>query len=71
MLIFERVVTQVYFFSNKLVKLVDSFMKNTKLVLILLVIFSSIVAAGCSSERGIGGSSKKCGCGISKGMSGY
>ncbi len=46
-------------------------MKNSKLVLILLVIFSSIVAAGCSSARGIGGSSKKCGCGISKGMSGY
>lgn len=46
-------------------------MKSTKLVLILLVIFSSIVIVGCSSERGVGGSSKKCGCGINKGMSGY
>jgi len=46
-------------------------MKSTKLVLILLLIFSSIVMVSCSSERGIGGSSKKCGCGISKGMSGY
>lgn len=46
-------------------------MKSTKLVLILFVIFSSIVIAGCSSERGVGGSSKKCGCGINKGMSGY
>ena len=46
-------------------------MKNTKLVLILLIIFSSIVFISCSTGRGIGGTSKKCGCGISKGMSGY
>ena len=46
-------------------------MKKVQLVLILLVIFSSIVMVSCSSQRGIGGSSKKCGCGISKGMSGY
>jgi predicted small secreted protein len=46
-------------------------MKNARLVLILLVIFSSIVLANCNSQKGIGGTSKKCGCGISKGMSGY
>ena len=46
-------------------------MKTTRLVLILLLIFSSIVFFGCSSGRGIGGSSKKCGCGINKGMTGY
>lgn len=46
-------------------------MKSTKLVLILLLLFSSIVILSCSSGRGIGGSSKKCGCGITKGMSGY
>lgn len=46
-------------------------MKTSKLILILLVLFSSIVMASCSAERGIGGSSKKCGCGVSKGMSGY
>jgi predicted small secreted protein len=46
-------------------------MKNTRLVLILLLLFSSIVITSCSSGRGIGGSSKKCGCGINKGMGGY
>jgi hypothetical protein len=46
-------------------------MKTTKRVLILLVIFSSIVFFGCSGSHSIGGSNKKCGCGINKGMSGY
>jgi predicted small secreted protein len=46
-------------------------MKKARRVLILLLIFSSIVLANCSSQKGIGGTSKKCGCGISKGMSGY
>jgi len=46
-------------------------MKSTRLVLILLVLFSTIVVTSCSSGRGIGGSSKKCGCGITKGMGGY
>ena len=46
-------------------------MKTTKLVLILLLIFSSIVLVSCSTGKGIGGSSKKCGCGLNKGMSGY
>lgn len=46
-------------------------MKTTKQILILIVLFSTIVLTGCSSGRGIGGSSKKCGCGINKGMSGY
>jgi predicted small secreted protein len=46
-------------------------MKNSKLVLILLLLFSSIVFTSCGAGRGIGGSSKKCGCGINKGMTGY
>jgi len=46
-------------------------MKPSKVILILLLLFSSIVIISCSSGRGIGGSSKKCGCGINKGMSGY
>lgn len=46
-------------------------MKTTKALLILLVLFSTIVLVSCSSGRGVGGSSKKCGCGINKGMSGY
>ena len=46
-------------------------MKTTKQILILLLLFSTIVLFACNSERGIGGSSKKCGCGVNKGMSGY
>jgi len=46
-------------------------MKTTKAVLILLVLFSTIACTGCSSQHEIGGSSKKCGCGINKGMVGY
>jgi hypothetical protein len=47
-------------------------MKISKSVLILLVIFSTIVVlSGCSAERGMGGCSMKCGCGVNKGMSGY
>jgi hypothetical protein len=46
-------------------------MKTTTAVLILLVLFSTIAYTGCSSQHEIGGSSKKCGCGINKGMSGY
>jgi len=46
-------------------------MKTIKAILILLVLFSTIALTSCSSGRGMGGSSKKCGCGINKGMSGY
>jgi hypothetical protein len=46
-------------------------MKTAKQILILFLLFSTIVMVGCSSGRGIGGSSKKCGCGVNKGMSGY
>ena len=46
-------------------------MKTVKQILILLLLFSTIVVFGCNSGRTIGGSSKKCGCGINKGMSGY
>jgi len=47
-------------------------MKTTKTILTLLLLFSTIVLFSCSTGRGsVGGSSKKCGCGITKGMSGY
>jgi hypothetical protein len=46
-------------------------MKYAKPVLILLLLFSTIAMCSCSSGHTIGGSSKKCGCGINKGMSGY
>ena len=46
-------------------------MEKKKLVLIMLLLFSSIVMVSCSSGNKIGGTSKKCGCGINKGMSGY
>jgi hypothetical protein len=51
-------------------------MNCLKPVLILLVLFSTIAMLSCSSGHSmggspIGGSSKKCGCGVNKGMSGY
>jgi hypothetical protein len=47
-------------------------MKCIKPVLILLLLFSTIAMFSCNSGHNItGGSSKKCGCGINKGMSGY
>ncbi len=38
-------------------------------VIVLLII--SLVMASCSSGNRIGGSSKKCGCGLNKGFVGY
>ncbi len=46
-------------------------MKNPLTLLIFLLIMITIVSAGCNSNNHIGGSSKKCGCGVNKGMVGY
>jgi len=46
-------------------------MKKQSLVLILWLIFAATAISSCSSGRGIGGTSKSCGCGMNKGMSGY
>ncbi len=46
-------------------------MKKLPLVLIILLTFATIVSASCNSGSHIGGSSKKCGCGLNKGMVGY
>ena len=72
LLIFERDAKTGYFFLYKIVKLVRlKAMQTYRRILILLLLFSSIVIISCNSGRGIGGSSKKCGCGINAGMSGY
>lgn len=46
-------------------------MKKLNFQLIFLLIFISLVAASCSSGKGMGGSSKKCGCGLNRGFVGY
>ncbi len=46
-------------------------MKKLPLLLIILLTFVTIVGASCNSSHQIGGSSKKCGCGLNKGMVGY
>lgn len=45
--------------------------KKTNKPLLYLFIMITLVVAGCSSSNHIGGSSKKCGCGLNKGMVGY
>jgi hypothetical protein len=46
-------------------------MKTPLALLIFVLLMISIVGASCSSSNHIGGSSKKCGCGLNKGMVGY
>lgn len=46
-------------------------MKKIKYQLVLLVIVVSLVMTACSSAKSMGGSSKKCGCGLNKGFVGY
>jgi hypothetical protein len=46
-------------------------MKKPILRLTFLLIFITIVLASCSSGNRVGGTSKKCGCGLNKGMVGY
>ncbi len=46
-------------------------MKKLNFRLIFLLIFTSLVVVSCSTGKGMGGSSKKCGCGLNKGFVGY
>lgn len=46
-------------------------MKKIKYQLVLLAIVMSVLMTACSSGRGMGGSSKSCGCGLNKGFVGY
>ncbi len=44
---------------------------NKLTLLLFLFLFVSIVVSSCSSGNHIGGTSKRCGCGMNKGMVGY
>ncbi len=46
-------------------------MKTPFALLLFILLMITIAGTACSSGRGIGGSSKKCGCGLNKGMVGY
>jgi len=46
-------------------------MKKIKYQLVLLAIVLSLVVTACSSGNKMGGTSKKCGCGLNKGYVGY
>jgi hypothetical protein len=46
-------------------------MVKQKLFAIFLIVIFTFTIVGCSSGNRIGGSSKRCGCGINKGMVGY
>lgn len=46
-------------------------MKKLSYQLVLVAIFISVIAASCTSGKSMGGTSKKCGCGLHKGYVGY
>ncbi len=46
-------------------------MKRVNLLPFILLLFISIVFASCAGSRSMGGTSKKCGCGLNKGFVGY
>jgi uncharacterized membrane protein len=46
-------------------------MEKQKLLSVLLIVVLTFVFASCSSGNRIGGTSKRCGCGMNKGMVGY
>ena len=46
-------------------------MKKRTTLFIVLFVLISVVMLSCSSGNKIGGSSKRCGCGVNKGMVGY
>jgi hypothetical protein len=58
-------------FDVKESNLGDQNMKKVNHRLIYLLLFVSVVAASCSTGNRIGGTSKKCGCGLNKGYVGY
>jgi hypothetical protein len=46
-------------------------MNKVNLRIIYLLLFFSVITAGCSAGNRMGGTSKKCGCGVNKGFVGY
>lgn len=46
-------------------------MKTPLALLIFALLMISIVGVSCASSNHMGGTSKKCGCGLNKGMVGY
>jgi hypothetical protein len=46
-------------------------MKKRYPVILILLILITLMETACSSGNRIGGTSKKCGCGTTKGMVGY
>ncbi len=46
-------------------------MEKLKVSLIFLIVVIALAMSGCSSGNKVGGTSKRCGCGINKGMVGY
>jgi hypothetical protein len=46
-------------------------MRTVKKPMIFLLIIISLVAVSCSAGNKMGGSSKKCGCGLNRGFVGY
>jgi hypothetical protein len=46
-------------------------MEKRKLLLFVLILSFTLAFASCGSGNRIGGTSKRCGCGMNKGMVGY
>jgi hypothetical protein len=46
-------------------------MKRVKFEPIIIILVISIIFASCAGSSRMGGSSKKCGCGVNKGFVGY
>jgi len=46
-------------------------MVKQKLLLISLIVIFTLAITSCTSGNRIGGTSKRCGCGMNKGMVGY
>jgi len=46
-------------------------MEKQKLLSVLLIVILTLAIASCGSGNKIGGTSKRCGCGMNKGMVGY
>lgn len=46
-------------------------MKRINIIPVLLLVVISIIFASCAGSSRMGGSSKKCGCGLNRGFVGY